>query len=143
MTTLRTLSVLALSVLALATCATVPDLTQWMLCEDGTYCPAGTQCSTDGASCLLPESCGDGTRTPPEECDDGNLRNGDGCNDDCTLTEPDCGDCIISRGEQCDDGNPNDGDGCDRNCRRTPGMLVSDEGPSCRDKGKKPSEPPL
>ena len=142
MTTLRMISMLALSALTLTTCATVPDLTDWTPCEDGTYCPAGTHCSTDGESCLLPPACGDGMLTSPEECDDGNPNDGDGCDSTCTLTEPVCGDCIISGGEECDDGNPNDGDGCD-NCRRTPGMLVSDEGPSCRGKGKKPPAPPL
>jgi len=143
MTTLRMNSVLALAALTLTTCATVPELTVWMPCEDGTYCPAGTQCSPDGVSCLLLEDCGDGERTAREECDDGNRQNGDGCNNDCTLTEPICGNCFVSGPEQCDDGNDDDRDGCDRNCRSPPGMLVSDEGPSCRDKGKKPSEPPL
>lgn len=142
MTTLRTISMLALSVLTLATCATVPDLTEWTPCTDGTYCPAGTQCSTDGASCLLSEVCGDGTRTPSEECDDGNLRNGDGCNAHCTLAEPLCGDCIISGGEECDDGNQNDGDGCDSNCRLSPDMPAAAD-TFCPGRGRTQSELPL
>ena len=38
-------------------------------------------------SLLVVTRCGDRKLMPPEECDDGNLRNGDGCDQDCK-TEP-------------------------------------------------------
>jgi cysteine-rich repeat protein len=66
------------------------------LCGDGIRNPAageacdlGTQNSDTGAclaSCQLAR-CGDGhTQTGVELCDDGNVINGDGCENDCTLT---------------------------------------------------------
>lgn len=60
--------------------------------------------------------CGDGQRQGSEECDDGNLVNGDGCEEDCTLS---CGNGIQTGGEECDDGNSVDGDSCDSNCTVT------------------------
>jgi cysteine-rich repeat protein len=62
--------------------------------------------------------CGDGiVNQAGEECDDGNLINGDGCDNNCTITR--CGNGIVDPGEQCDDGNGIDGDGCDHNCTFT------------------------
>ncbi|CAD8061954.1 unnamed protein product [Paramecium sonneborni] len=40
--------------------------------------------------------CGDGILTKQEECDDGNLINGDGCEDDCILTEN-----ALCRNDEC------------------------------------------
>jgi uncharacterized delta-60 repeat protein len=58
--------------------------------------------------------CGDGDVDPPETCDDGNPTNGDGCDNNCTLTA--CGNHITTAGEACDDGNGVNGDGCRTNC---------------------------
>jgi cysteine-rich repeat protein len=65
--------------------------------------------------------CGDGILQAGagEECDDGNGINGDGCENDCTIT-PYCGDAIIdpSIGEECDDGIANGTTvcGCQTDC---------------------------
>ena len=64
--------------------------------------------------CPVPE-CGNGIEEGDEQCDDGNTIEGDGCENDCTLT-PDCGDGTISGDEECDDGNQTDGDGCASDC---------------------------
>ena len=51
-------------------------------------------------------ACGNGILEFPEECDDGNLRNGDGCSEECkTENIPVCGNGQLEFGEQCDDGN--------------------------------------
>src|SRR5262245_23959031 len=60
--------------------------------------------------------CGDGVQDPQEECDDGNQTNGDGCDNNCTVTR--CGNRIVTAGEECDDGNATNGDSCDTNCTR-------------------------
>jgi cysteine-rich repeat protein len=144
----RAASILALG-LVLAACAVGPDLSAWQQCPDDTFCPAGTTCSEDGKSCLRNDLCGNAVADLDlgEECDDGNAVNGDGCDNNCTITRcgngvvtlgevcddantvdgdgcnntctrPVCGDCIVSPGESCDDGNVNDGDGCDSNCQK-------------------------
>jgi cysteine-rich repeat protein len=81
----------------------------------------GVLCCTD--------VCGDGIVTPPGEgCDDGNALNGDGCDNNCTVTA--CGNGIITSPEQCDDGNTLNGDGCDNNCTVTAcgnGIITSPE----------------
>jgi cysteine-rich repeat protein len=59
--------------------------------------------------------CGNGTPDPGEACDDGNAVNGDGCDQNCTVTA--CGNGIVTAGEQCDDGNLADGDGCTSTCQ--------------------------
>jgi len=65
---------------------------------------------------VLEVACGNGVVDPPlETCDDANLVNGDGCENDCTLT-PVCGDGIVQAPEECDDGNLVDGDGCQVDC---------------------------
>lgn len=60
--------------------------------------------------------CGDGVEQLGEECDDSNTMNGDGCEDDCTIT-PVCGDGSIQSGEECDDNGTAVGDGCDATCQ--------------------------
>jgi cysteine-rich repeat protein len=58
--------------------------------------------------------CGNSIAEDGEECDDGNPVNGDGCDDNCTVTA--CGNSIQTSGEGCDDGNTMGGDGCRANC---------------------------
>ncbi len=66
--------------------------------------------------------CGNGIIEAGEACDDGNLVNGDGCENNCTLTGAICGNGIIEAGETCDDGNLINGDDCDSNCTLTLGI---------------------
>jgi len=61
--------------------------------------------------------CGNAMTEGTEECDDGNMMDGDGCDNNCTMTK--CGNGIMTLGEMCDDGNLIDGDGCDSNCTMT------------------------
>ncbi len=53
--------------------------------------------------------CGNGVVESGELCDDGNDINGDGCENDCTLTPPPavCGDGVVDPGEECDAGANN------------------------------------
>ncbi len=51
--------------------------------DDGTTCGSAMLCR--GGTCVAAK-CGDGIVTAPEECDDGNATDGDGCNNDCTLS---------------------------------------------------------
>jgi hypothetical protein len=85
-------------------------------CGDGTFCPDGFQCVSDGQggfSCAL-ESCGNGEIDHGEECDDGaeNGWSANQCRPDCV--SPTCGDGIVddALGELCDDGNHNLHDAC-------------------------------
>lgn len=64
------------------------------------------------ASCVV--QCGDGLVGGSEACDDSNAMNGDGCDNNCTLTA--CGNGIVTGNEECDDGNTMNGDGCDSMC---------------------------
>jgi cysteine-rich repeat protein len=48
------------------------------------------------------ERCGDGSVATNEQCDDANQVDGDGCDNNCTVTG--CGNSIRTTGEQCDDG---------------------------------------
>lgn len=60
--------------------------------------------------------CGDGTVDADEQCDDGNLKNGDGCSNQCTNEE--CGNGILDPSEQCDNGMQNGtaGNTCSLTC---------------------------
>jgi cysteine-rich repeat protein len=106
------------------------------VCDDGntvneTSCAYGTaSCTTCNATCSAPLSltglyCGDGTvNHPSEACDDGNQTAADGCESNCTVSEPGiCGDGTKDWNEQCDDGNTNNGDGCDSDC--TPSEVLA------------------
>jgi len=67
-----------------------------------------------------------------EQCDDGNRMNGDGCDNNCTVTS--CGNGITTSGEACDDGNHVNGDGCDNNCTATAcGNGIQTMGEACDD----------
>ncbi|MFW6049811.1 MAG: hypothetical protein ACODAU_01485 [Myxococcota bacterium] len=79
------------------------------------FCPPGaedgTSCSTSSMpdhicvdGCCTERRCGDGyvDTDAGEECDDGNDVNGDGCEDDCTIT------CTMDA--DCDDGEGCDGE---------------------------------
>ncbi len=74
--------------------------------------------------------CGNGNVEPPEQCDDGNMVDGDGCNNDCTVSAVVvvCGDGKKQGNEQCDDGNLVDGDGCQHDCTLTPDAGQPDSG---------------
>lgn len=61
--------------------------------------------------------CGDGERRVVQACNDGNSLDGDGCDNNCTVTK--CGNGVAAGAETCDDGNLVDGDGCDSNCQVT------------------------
>jgi cysteine-rich repeat protein len=66
------------------------------------------------------------------ECDDGNLVDGDGCDNNCTVTR--CGNGVLTAGEQCDDGNTVAGDCCGATCQtEVAGAACSDDGNACTD----------
>lgn len=68
-----------------------------------------------GPSTACQETCGNGVQETDEDCDDGNEVNGDGCDNNCTVTG--CGNAIVTTGEQCDDGNIVSGDDCSDTCQ--------------------------
>jgi cysteine-rich repeat protein len=112
MTISRSISAALACALALgAACDIADDRMEWKVCSNGNLCPLDTACSEDGLRCL---SCGNGIPEPGEACDDGNMRDGDGCDHNCTPTA--CGNGIITAGEACDDGNTRDGDECGSDC---------------------------
>jgi len=94
------------------------------------------------AGTSLDFSCGDGMfqNENGEECDDGNNKNGDGCDNKCTI-EPGwsctggswthesvcdkCGNGIQQGQEECDDGNTVEGDGCSGTCKIEPGYTCT------------------
>lgn len=95
--------------------------------ETSTGCTAGA-----GNTCFDP-SCGDGLiNLPGEVCDDGNNVNGDGCDNNCTVSA--CGNGVVGGAEECEDGNFDDGDGCDSNCTFTAcGNGIVTAGEECDD----------
>jgi len=99
-------------------------------CGDGTVQPQFNE-KCDPGSGLTPvdavgcdkdctvASCGDGhvNAAAGEQCEDGNTNNGDGCENDCTITVPRCGDGNTDApGEACDDGNTSNTDVCTNAC---------------------------
>lgn len=61
----------------------------------------GEECDPpDGISCdaLCQWICGDGMTQSGEQCDDGNMTNGDGCENDCTLTPAGNDTCATAEG---------------------------------------------
>lgn len=56
-------------------------------CDDGNSCTATDSCQA-GVCRGSGSTCGDGIVQSCEQCDDGNDQNGDSCNADCTLPEP-------------------------------------------------------
>jgi cysteine-rich repeat protein len=111
----RATTAFALAYLALAhtACSQSTSVT----CASGRVCPADWVCSADGQACIE-DACGDGILQAHESCDDGNIRDGDGCNRNCTSVE-ECGNGTVDAAlsETCDDGNTTDGDGCSSTCR--------------------------
>ena len=111
------------------------------VCDGGTPNLCGTQTAT--VSQLL--ACGNGTVNAGEVCDDGNQTNGDGCENNCLLSDDEpcvdddecasgqcdqpgsgtcepanvCGNGTVETGETCDDGNTVGGDGCEATCSIT------------------------
>ncbi|MEM9488275.1 MAG: hypothetical protein AAGC55_03965, partial [Myxococcota bacterium] len=68
-------------------------------CAEGTLCPTGSRCSTDGDRCI-PDTCGDGLLQVEEDCDGtrvvgscfdrGFARGHLDCNDECRVDESEC-----------------------------------------------------
>lgn len=111
----------------------------------GTDC-MGEGCSLAGGELTAPPGCGNGVLTDDEACDDGNEVSGDGCAEDCLLTEAGfscavpaqpcrqialCGDGVKAATEQCDDGNKTPGDGCSDRCRVELGFKCADNPSVC------------
>jgi cysteine-rich repeat protein len=103
-----------------------------------------TQSATCNIDCTS-ASCGDGKVNPEnitspatedgELCDDNNRVDGDGCDNNCTLTG--CGNGIKTGDEACDDGDRENGDGCDNNCKVTEcGNGIQTDGEECDDGGR-------
>jgi cysteine-rich repeat protein len=86
----------------------------------------GWLCGRQSGNCGWSSSCGNGIQGPDEACGDGNSINGDGCDNNCTLSA--CGNGIVTAGEQCDDGNTVNGDGCEDNCTTSRSLEVSKSG---------------
>ncbi len=89
---------------------------------DGSSCGDGFICISGVCS---PSRCGDGylATDAGEACDDGNAINGDGCDDDCTLT------CEVDA--DCDNGDPcNGAETCDMNVCAV-GVLPADGTVDC------------
>jgi cysteine-rich repeat protein len=74
-------------------------------------------------------TCGNMMVEPGEECDDGNPTNGDGCDNNCTVTA--CGNGIVTAGEQCDDGGVAAGDCCSPTCQFELAGNACDDGAIC------------
>src|SRR5262249_20720564 len=74
-------------------------------------------------------NCGNGVTEAGEACDDGNQTNGDGCDNNCTLTG--CGNGVVTAGEQCDDGNTVAGDCCSAACLFEANGNACDDGDIC------------
>jgi cysteine-rich repeat protein len=67
-----------------------------------------TEVSASNTDTEPPAECGNGVAEGTEECDDGNQEPGDGCENDCTISDPVCGNGVVEEGEVCDDGDPDD-----------------------------------
>jgi len=90
--------------------------TSLALQSDGRIVLAGYKYAQDFlVARFLGTDCGNGEQEPGEPCDDGNAINGDGCDNNCTVTA--CGNGILTAGEECDDGNTTSGDGCSDTCQ--------------------------
>ncbi len=64
--------------------------------DDDGACPGTCQ-----GDCTCGPFCGDGSQNQPsEQCDDGNGTNGDGCDNNCTVSA--CGNGVQAGAEQCD-----------------------------------------
>ncbi|MEE9296555.1 MAG: DUF4215 domain-containing protein [Phycisphaerae bacterium] len=61
-----------------------------------------------------PVVCGNGVVEVGEECDDTNAINGDGCDNNCTITG--CGNGVVTSGETCDDGFTDACGSCNADC---------------------------
>jgi cysteine-rich repeat protein len=60
-----------------------------------------SECSFDFSDCVITQICGDNIVEAPEECDDGDNTNGDGCDNNCTVTA--CQNGLFTIGELCYD----------------------------------------
>ena len=106
------------------------DGTWTLKVSDGGSGDIGTLQSWKLALCTT--LCGDGVVAGAEVCDDGNLLDGDGCDNNCTVSA--CGNGVVGGSETCDDGNVIDDDGCDSNCTTTAcGNAILTSGEVCDD----------
>ena len=104
------------------------------VCVAGTPLDEGAECDADGDPdtndyCIsltcTPSRCGDGvTDEDSEECDDANDIEGDGCDNDCTLSCSEDGDC--ADGEEC-----NGDETCDTDTNACVAGTALDEGTAC------------
>jgi len=135
-------------------CETEPDCDDKNPCTGPDHCDTGAhkcqpaQAVTDGTNCPMPppsaaigscnggvcapKGCGNKIKEGTEECDDGNKIDGDGCNNDCTLSchgDTDCDDkdkctgvetcdpvkhaCVAGTPLKCDDSLTCNTDSCD------------------------------
>ncbi len=134
-------------------------------CEADCRLPNGGGCTSDAecssglcvnGTCQPQNSCGNGNVEVAngEACDDANSTPGDGCENDCKLTdgkectddtqchsgvcdeqgsgtcEPadECGNGAVEGTEGCDDGNLDNGDGCSASCKIEDGFPCTDDG---------------
>lgn len=105
---------------------------------DPAFVPAGGETDIDGSTRVSGGrvdigadelTCGNMAVDPGEQCDDGNGMNGDGCDNNCTVTA--CGNGALSPGEQCDDGNLVAGDCCSGACQFEMSGSPCDDGAIC------------
>lgn len=126
--------------------------------SNGTGCTGDDDCSSGlciNGTCQPQSSCGNGNvdAANGEACDDGNQTSGDGCENDCRLSdgrdctdddqchsgicdeddagtcEPgdECGNSIVEGTEGCDDGNVVNNDGCSASCKIEDGFPCTDD----------------
>jgi len=99
------------------------DMTEYICtCTQDSHCALGQVCNT-GVKPHECTTCGNGVVDPGEACEDGNKVNGDGCDNNCTISA--CGNGIVAASETCDDGNVSNEDGCSATCTIESGWLCS------------------
>ena len=92
-------------------CGPIPTTTTTTTVPGSTVTTTTTSSTTTTTISL---TCGDGTVDPGEICDDHNQVNGDGCDNNCTVSA--CGNGVVAPDETCDDGNTTNFDDCPATC---------------------------
>ncbi len=110
-------------------------------CTNDNQCSSGECDETGSMVCVPPTGCGNGVVNAGEICDDGDAVNGNGCDNDCKLSDGQpctgdnqchsdvcdpasdvcepantCGNGRLEALEACDDGGTSNGDGCSASC---------------------------